>query len=121
MTQPTQLRKFENEFDLQTHRGNPETPAEPHSVLNEGDQGEPLRDTQQSNYWKGTGRLLHMMRWSRPEVLNSVREISRHLKDGTKKQYKQMIRVIKYCVGKARRGYYMQPNREWDGHSRMKM
>ena len=121
MTQPTQLRKFEDEFDLQTHRGNPETPAEPHSVLNEGDQGEPLGDAQQSDYRKGTGILLHMMRWSRPEVLNAVRELSRHLKDGTKKHYKQMIRVMKYCVGKARRGYYMQPDREWDGRSRMKI
>ena len=49
-------------------------------------------DEQQSDFRKGTGILLHMMmRWSRSEVLNAVRELSRHLKEGTKKHYKQMI------------------------------
>ena len=100
MTQTTQLRKFEDEFDLQTHRGNSETPAEPHSVPNEGDQDEPLGDTQQSDYRKGTSILLHMMSWSRPEVLNAMRELVRHLKEGTKKHYKQMIRVMKFAWGK---------------------
>ena len=41
LTQLLQLKKFEDEFDLNTHPGNPDAPAEPNSVLNEGDQGEP--------------------------------------------------------------------------------
>jgi hypothetical protein len=117
MTQPLQLRKFQDEFDLETHRGNPETPAEPHSVLNEGNQGDPLDATQQSDYRKGTGILLHMMRWSRPEILNAVRELSRHLKEGTTRHYKQMIRTMKYCVGKPERGATFKPERRWDGKS----
>ena len=121
LTQPTQLKKFSDEFDLNTHRAEPRTPAEPNSVLNEGDQGEPLSEAQQSDYRKGTGILLHMMRWSRPEVLNSVRELSRHLKDGTKKHYKAMIRIMKYCVSKPRRGVYLKPKRTWDGKSKMEM
>jgi len=80
-----------------------------------------LNGEQQSDYRKGTGILLHMMRWSRPEVLNAVRELSRHLKEGTKKHYKQMIRVMKYCKGKAKRGMFFKPNRTWDGKSPMKM
>ena len=120
MTQPLQLRKFQDEFDLETQRGDPDTPAEPHSVLNEGDQEEELQPEKQTEYRKGTGILLHLMRWSRPEILNAVRECSRHLKQGTKKHHRQMIRIMKYCCGKPRRGAYFKPKRRWDGKSPMK-
>ena len=73
--------------------------SEPGSVLNEGEQGIPLSHWQLCDYKKGVGILLHMMWWSRPEILNSVRELSRHLKKATDKHYKAMLRVMKYCVG----------------------
>ena len=72
-----------------------------------------------TDYRKGTGILLHMMRWSRPETLNAVRELSRHLKEATGKHYKQMIRVMKYCVGSNERGITFRPTRTWDGKSAM--
>ena len=121
LTQPLQLRKFQDEFDLETHRGNPQTPAEPHSVLNEGDQGLPLTAVQQTDYRKGVGILLHMMRWSRPEILNAVRELSRHMKEACTKHEKQLIRVMKYCVGTPMRGLTLVPNRTWNGKAGMKL
>ena len=88
MTQLLQLRKFQDEFDLSSHRGNPNTPAEPHSVLNEGNQGKELDLEQQTDYCKGMGILLHMMRWPRPEqIMNAVRELSRHLKSAMDHHY----------------------------------
>ena len=61
LNQPLQLRKFQDEFDLETQKGNPQTPAKPHSVLNEGDQGLPLTVIQQTDYRKGVGVFLHEM------------------------------------------------------------
>jgi len=119
MTQPLQLRKFKDEFDLETQRAKPKTPAEPNSVLNEGDQGTALSEEKQSDYRKGVGILLHMMRWSRSETLNAVRELSRHLKEATDVHYKQMIRIMNYCVSTPERGNYLKPERRWDGRSHM--
>ena len=76
MTQPLQLKKFEDEFNSNTHQGNPNTPAEPNSVLNEGDQGEPPEVKKQADCQKGIGVLPHVMRWSRPEIPNDVKELS---------------------------------------------
>ena len=73
LKQPTQLRKFEDKFVLDGHRKEPRTPSEPGSALNESEKGAPLSHKEQHDYRKGVGILLHMMRWSRPEILNSVR------------------------------------------------
>jgi len=42
------------------------------------------------------GKLLHMMRWSRPEVYNAVHDLSRHMKASTAVHVKAMHRVMKY-------------------------
>ena len=63
----------------------------------------------------GVGILFHMMRWSRPEILNAVRELSRHVKEATTKHQKQLIRVMKYCVGTPLRGLTLEPKRSWNG------
>ena len=76
---------------MDNHRGNPGTPAELNSVLNEGDPGDLLIDWEQTDYWKGTGILLHFMQWSRPKILNAVRKLCRHLKEAAAKHQKQMI------------------------------
>ena len=74
--QPTQLRKFVDNFVSDGHRMEPRTPSEPGNVLNEGEQGAPLSHKEQRDYRKGVRILLRMMRWSRPQILNSVRKLS---------------------------------------------
>jgi len=56
-----------------------------------------------------------MMRWSRPEVYNAVRNLSRHMKASTAVHVKAMHRVMKYCVSTPNRGWKLKPNRTWDG------
>jgi hypothetical protein len=55
-----------------------------------------------------------MMRWSRPEVLNAVRELSKHMTSATLSHLKAMYRVMTYCVYTKNRGLTMKPNRTWD-------
>ena len=63
----------------------------------------------------GTGKLLHMMRWSRPDVLNAVRELSEHMKEANLVHCKAMHRVMEYVMRTPKRGLTLAPNGAWDG------
>ena len=71
-TQPFLLQSYQDEFQLPSD-GKFATPAEPGQVLIKRKPENDLITEKQCNYRKGVGKLLHMMRWSRPEILNSVR------------------------------------------------
>jgi hypothetical protein len=53
------------------------TPAETGKVLVQGEVGSELKASDQTKYRCGVRKLLHIMRWSRPEIYNSVRGLSR--------------------------------------------
>ena len=63
----------------------------------------------------GIGKLLHMMIWSRPEIYNSGRDPSRHMKGCAIPHVKAMHRVMRYCVRYSKRGWTLKPKRKWDG------
>jgi hypothetical protein len=58
--------------------GKPGLPAPAGSMLTKGDKHdiEAVPLTQQA-YRKGVGKLLHVTQWTRPDIMNSVRELSR--------------------------------------------
>ena len=58
----------------------PTTPAENGQILVPREQKNGVKEVEQSKFQTGVGKLLHMMRWSRPELLNSICELSRHMK-----------------------------------------
>jgi hypothetical protein len=72
MTQPVLLQSFKDKFDL-SQMGKPGLPAPAGSMLTKGDKKEseavPLA---QQAYRKGVGKLLHVSRWTRPDIMNSV-------------------------------------------------
>ena len=70
------IQSFQDEFELPNER-DPVTPAEENRVLVKCAEEHMLNKKDQKTYRSGVGKLLHMMRWSRPEILNSVRELSR--------------------------------------------
>ena len=70
---------------------------------------------EQKKYRSGTGKLLHMMRWSRPDNLNAVRELSKHMKEANLLRYKAMHRVMEYVMRTPKRGLTLAPNGVWDG------
>ena len=113
-TQPVMLQSFKDEFDLENQRETI-TPAEPGSTLPKVPEDANLNDREQTYFRSGVGKLLHMMRWSRPEVYNAVRDLSRHMKASTTTHVKAMHRVMKYCVSTPHRGWTLKPNRKWNG------
>jgi hypothetical protein len=76
LTQPVMIQSFQDEFELPEGKSS-NTPAIPGTVMSEGEVINQVDDKMQSTYRSGIGKLLHMMRWTRPEIMNSVRELSR--------------------------------------------
>ena len=75
LTQPVLIQSFDDEFDLPTG-ATPNTPAIPATVLRAGKVENQVDAERQSVFRSRVGKLLHMMRWTRPEIMNDVRELS---------------------------------------------
>jgi hypothetical protein len=114
LTQPVMIQSFVDEFELPsgvTHN----TPAIPGTVLAAGEVEDQINAKQQSVYRSGVGKLLHMMRWTRPEIMNAVRELSRFGGRARQSHLAAMYRVMNYCKGTAERGLFLNPTARWDG------
>ena len=114
LTQPVLVQSFEDKFDLSTAKSYI-TPGEPGKTLYSGKHEELVDATMQTKFRSGVGKLLHLMKWSRPEVMNSVRELSRFMTGATTAHMKAMYRVMKYCLGTRNKGLTLKPNCKWDG------
>jgi len=63
-------------------------PAEAGGVLiNKSNQEKALSKGEQTHYRSGVGKLLHMMHWSRPEIYNAVRDLSKYMMTGTTQEH----------------------------------
>jgi hypothetical protein len=79
ITQPVQLQSFVDEFDLPNEKDKPFIPAEAGQVMSRAKENEGIGPDGQGSFHKGVGKLLHMMQWSRPNVLNSTRRaVTKH-------------------------------------------
>jgi hypothetical protein len=115
LTQPVMLQSFVDEFDLPNGPA-PDTPATPCRALVKADTTDCIPADELFNYRFGVGKLLHMMRWSRPEILNAVRELSQYMSGASLAHVKAMQRTMKYCVGSPERGLLLKVIGEWDGN-----
>jgi hypothetical protein len=112
LTQPVMIQSFTDEFDLPNDT--PNLPARPGEVLT-SDYGIPVERQQEAIYRNGVGKLLHMMKWSRRDILNRVRETSRFMSVPTSVHLKRLYRVMNYVRHPANYGNCMKPNTKWNG------
>ena len=87
--QPVSLQSHEDGFDLPQGKF-PKTPGVPGEVLVEGEEHQIEPPAEPKKFRSGAGKLLHMMRFSRPKMMNSVRELSKFGGKATKKHIKAM-------------------------------
>ena len=69
-----------------------------HVVRPEEEDKSNLDFDKQKKYQSGVGTLLYFIKHSRPDIFNSVRELTKAMDRANNKNYKQMLRVIKYVV-----------------------
>lgn len=114
ITQPVLLQSLRDEFVLPDGEP-PITPAIERTVLMRGKPEDHVSPDDQSVYRTGVGKLLYLMKWSRVEMLNSIRELSRFMSGATEAHMAAMHRAMKYCLGTPKRGLLLKPNATWNG------
>jgi hypothetical protein len=117
MTQPVLLQSFSDEFEMPGGRF-PVTPAVPGSVQVEGENKVGFEN--HAKYRTGVGKLIHLSKFTRPEILNSVRELARFTSGPSEAHMCAMIRCMHYCVGTPTRGITLKPDTKWDGSRNFK-
>ena len=103
MWQPHLLRKIELEFgeelkDMRTYA----TPAGPgETIIRMSDEEKEtlgLKKEKQTRYRSGVGMLLYLIKFSRPDIANSVRELSKAMDRATESHYQSLLRVLHYVI-----------------------
>jgi len=112
------IQSFEDEFEIEEEIS-AETFGAPGVVLtpvrNERDA---VKTEMQTKFRSEIGKLLHLMRWSRPDICNAVRDLSRHGQKSSKAHLKAMKRCMKYCIQTREMGWCLHSTRKWDGKDR---
>ena len=109
--QPHMIKKIEKVFGeevqgLQMYS----TPGTPGVGLTKPKDGEAtIGDEKQSRYRSGVGMLLYLLK-SRPDVSNSVRELTKCLTGANPAAYKEMLRVIKFVLDTRSMGLRIEPH-----------
>jgi hypothetical protein len=75
---------------------------------------EVLDEKERTKYRSGVGKLQYLATWPRPDVQNTMREVSRHMQAPNKTNYEAMIIVMKYGVSTPTRGRKLDPMEQWD-------
>jgi hypothetical protein len=64
---------------------------------------------------KGVGKLIHLQKWSRPDIINATRDLARFMGCPTKTHMKALVRAMSYIVQTPERGLVLQPDTGWGG------
>ena len=116
LTQPVLLQSFKDEFELPDSGRVQSVPAVAGSVLTpDVTDEEALNEDEHAEYRTAVGKLLHVCRWSRPEIWNAVRELTRAVQKPGQRHMESAKKVMRYCVETPKRGWYLKPKRTWDG------
>ena len=67
------VQSYVDEFNLPKDKI-PRTPAMPGDVLQKGEPSDYVKPEEQTKYCSGVGKLLYMMKWTHPKILNAVHE-----------------------------------------------
>ncbi len=100
LSQPDTITKLQEKFgDEIKFLKNYEAPAAQGSaVIRPKDDEEKLKEVKQQKYRSGVGMLLWLMKHSRPDVANAVREASKVMDGATEAHYAYLLQIIKFVV-----------------------
>ena len=92
------------------------TPGTPHlNMVRNTDDTQAISIKNQGLYRSGVGMLLWLVKHSRPDIANPVRELSKCLDGATQASFKEMLRIIKYVLDTKDMGLKMEPTSHQDG------
>jgi Reverse transcriptase (RNA-dependent DNA polymerase) len=111
MCQPDLLSKLEKTFksaveDMRVFK-TPTIPGE--IIIKTTDKDEIVDKSTHRMFRSGVGMLLYLIKYSRPDIGNAVREIAKVMDGPTELQVKSLYRLIKYVLDTKNQGLLMSP------------
>ena len=88
------IQSFMDDFQINNEE---RIPASPGQVLLRCEDDYSINEKLIKKYQSGVGKLLHMMRLSQPDILNAVRELSKHMINCNESHLKAMYKVMAYA------------------------
>jgi hypothetical protein len=120
MVQPHQLNRLIDKFgdDIEGKR-KVSTPGTPRFKIQKSTENMDVLDyNHQKKYQSGVGMLLYLTKYSRPDISNIVRELSKCMESATWGAYNELLRVIKFVIDTKTFGLKVEPkfnnDLEWD-------
>jgi hypothetical protein len=112
MCQPDLLTKLQKTFKEEMENMRIfKTPAIPGEIiLRTSDKDEIVSQEDHRKFRSGVGMLLYLIKFSRPDIANAVREITKGMDGPTDLQVKSLHRLIKYVLDTRNKGLLMSPD-----------
>ena len=110
----TNLRKGFKEYikDIRSFK----TPAAPKTVIMRPQEGDPtIAPEKQRKFRSGVGMLLYLVKHSRPDINNAVRELSKVADGATEAHWKALMRTIKFVLDTENYCLVLNPTVRQDG------
>jgi hypothetical protein len=110
--QPKRLKNLnENFMDLIEESARVcKTPSAPKSLIIGPEDGDPLISPEKQRQFRmGVGMLLYLVKDSRPDISNSVSELSKVADGAIEGHFKALLRSVKYVLGTEDHGLLLQP------------
>ena len=97
-TQPVMIKRFTDKFPEKRKERKCVAPADYGTVLVDTKSGEGLSKPKHKYFRYIVEKMLHLTRWSCPEIQNTVRDLTRHGINPNEAHIQAMNHVMKYCV-----------------------
>ena len=112
--QPHLIKKLEKKFgDLVKHLMEYKTPGTPQTgIVRPKEEDLLIGEHQQEMYRSGVGMLLYLVKHSRPDIANAVRELSKCMTGANAAAYEELLRVIKFVLDTRDYGLKLAP--KWE-------
>ena len=109
--QPHMVKKLEKTFGGEVSKRQVyRTPGTPGlGLIKVKEEKDKIDHDKQSRYRTGVGMLLYLIKHSRPDLVNAVRELSKCLDGASEAAYKEMLRVIKFVLDTKLKGLKIDP------------
>jgi hypothetical protein len=102
LTQPVIIQSLEDEFDIKKY--DYKMPAAPGTTIPPCPKGLQVDYTKQTLFRRVVGKLLHVVQWTRLEIGNSTRELTRGMTKASPAHLKTMEREVAHVLATPNRG-----------------
>ena len=108
-TQPKLIQRMMTKYadELYTIKSHGKTPVKSNEKIYVAENDTEIIDQEgQTSYRSGIGMLLYLVKYSRPDIVNCVRELAKMSGKATVLNYNQLLRCIKYVVNTKHHGTF---------------